>query len=341
MDRNRPGERADGLHPKQPRNLHPTEVPVVEVFPNDFSRGAEWSVEEAEGLISSLTGVLSARIVTGHSGEIDEVHVLTSHETSPKQTVRNVESALRAHFDVRLDHRKISVAQTSKVIDDGIDEGFLEEAVEAPEPLLSDDNSQGATERETTGRSGPADVHTPDAAPARERAEPERQEPAARRRTSEPEAPDSMPLFVDRQATGADGRILFQGYRTDAGETHPHRIGITVALEWSGERFTGEASATMLPKTRLEALATATLRALEAMIQGAANEAEVGGTALILEGVKAVMAFDREHVLVSVHGLAGPEVTPLVGAAPVRESQDHAAVRATLQATDRWVRGKL
>jgi hypothetical protein len=40
--------------------------------------------------------------------------VLTGTEVPAKQTVRNVESALLAHFGVRVDHRKISVATTTE-----------------------------------------------------------------------------------------------------------------------------------------------------------------------------------------------------------------------------------
>jgi len=43
---------------------------------------------------------------------VDEIHVLTSAEVTPKQTVRNIESALIAHLGMRVDHRKISVATT-------------------------------------------------------------------------------------------------------------------------------------------------------------------------------------------------------------------------------------
>jgi hypothetical protein len=85
-----------------------------------------WTIEGAEELLASLTGVLSARIVARVTGEIEEVHLLTSELISPKQTVRNAESALFAHFGVAVDHRKISVAQTSRPISrEGGAEGAL------------------------------------------------------------------------------------------------------------------------------------------------------------------------------------------------------------------------
>ncbi|MGA2382185.1 MAG: hypothetical protein ABSG61_02015 [Gemmatimonadales bacterium] len=74
-----------------------------------------WTLRRAEQLITSLSGVLSARIVASHGGEIEEIHVLTTAEVQPKQTVRNVESALMAQLGMKVDHRKISVAQTAEV----------------------------------------------------------------------------------------------------------------------------------------------------------------------------------------------------------------------------------
>lgn len=74
-----------------------------------------WGVKRAENLIQSLQGVLSARVVVSPIGEVIEVHVLTTSGTAPKQVVRNVESALLAQLGVKVDHRRISVAQTAEV----------------------------------------------------------------------------------------------------------------------------------------------------------------------------------------------------------------------------------
>jgi hypothetical protein len=72
-----------------------------------------WGVKRAENLIGSLTGVLSVRVVVTSQGEVSEVHVLTTNDVQPKQVVRNIESALMAQLGLRIDHRKISVAQTA------------------------------------------------------------------------------------------------------------------------------------------------------------------------------------------------------------------------------------
>src|SRR3954454_24573500 len=67
-------------------------------------------IERAEELLQTLPGVLNVRIVSGPTGEVSEVHILTTTEVSPKQPVRNVESALLAHLGMRVSHKKISVA---------------------------------------------------------------------------------------------------------------------------------------------------------------------------------------------------------------------------------------
>lgn len=69
-------------------------------------------MQRAEELLLTLPGVIAARVIAGDSGAISEVHLLTTMDVAPKQTVRNVESALLAHFGLRVDHRKISVATT-------------------------------------------------------------------------------------------------------------------------------------------------------------------------------------------------------------------------------------
>lgn len=74
-----------------------------------------WGVKRAENLLTSLQGVLSARVVVSPIGEVTEIHILAQSGSSPKQIVRNVESALLAHLGLKVDHRKISVAQTAEV----------------------------------------------------------------------------------------------------------------------------------------------------------------------------------------------------------------------------------
>lgn len=229
--------------------------------------GDGWSIERAEELLRSLTGVLSVRVVADERGEIEEIHVLTTEAVGAKQTVRNVESALLAHLDKVIDHRCISVAQTK--------------------------------------------------------------EPPARPAVGE----------VNRVAAALkEGRILFLGHQTEPERSH--HVRYQVQVEWQGQRFQGDASGADLPRTRLDTVAQATLRGVEAAVAAGRGD-EAPSVALALEGVKVLDAFERSYALVAIHAIGGREVRRLSGAAVVDGDPDRAVIMATLQATDRWVRGQL
>lgn len=76
--------------------------------------GSVLPIQRAEELLGTLPGVISARIVAGTNGAVEEIHILTSLEVTAKQTVRNVESALIAHLGMRVSHKKISVATSDE-----------------------------------------------------------------------------------------------------------------------------------------------------------------------------------------------------------------------------------
>jgi hypothetical protein len=229
---------------------------------------ASWTIQEAERLLLSLQGVVSARIVARPGGVVEEIHLLTSTSVKPKQTVRNVESALLAHFDLSVDHRKISVAQTQDAV------------TELPEPAI--------------------------------------------------------PIHIVPERQPYESRVLFYGHsmETERSNQVKHRVEI----EWNGERYVGEASAADLPRPKLEAVATATLRAVEQAVTQNMEE-ERQRPSLALDGVKLVEAFDRRFVIVAVHAISGRDTSRLAGTNVADESKDRAAILATLQATDRWVRG--
>jgi len=64
-----------------------------------------------DAIISRLRGVISARVVTDERGGIIEIHVVADQSRSPKQISRDIESALLSELGVRIDHRKVSIAQ--------------------------------------------------------------------------------------------------------------------------------------------------------------------------------------------------------------------------------------
>ncbi len=105
-----------GFSPRQPaatpqsgQTAPPARPGSTEAIPDP------WGVRRAENLLTSLEGILSARLVTTPLGDVSEVHVLAQAGLSPKQLVRNIESALLAQLGLKIDHRKISIAQTADV----------------------------------------------------------------------------------------------------------------------------------------------------------------------------------------------------------------------------------
>ena len=108
---------AEHLHPLEPNKLSLPINNAVTAHPTPESSliaGSVLPIQRAEELLATLPGVMSARIVASSNGAVDEIHILTTTEVSPKQTVRNVESALIAHLGMRVSHKKISVATSSE-----------------------------------------------------------------------------------------------------------------------------------------------------------------------------------------------------------------------------------
>ncbi len=102
--------------------LTPTVSPQNSVSPqqplsSDISSAIAGSVlplQRAEELIGSLKDVVSVRITATETGAVDAIHVLVTGDTPAKSVVRNIESALMAQLGLKVDHRKISVAATTR-----------------------------------------------------------------------------------------------------------------------------------------------------------------------------------------------------------------------------------
>ncbi len=214
-----------------------------------------WGIRRAENLLTSLEGILSARVVTTPLGEVSEIHILASNGSTPKQVVRNVESALLAQLGLRVDHRKISIAQTAE-----------ERPIKALEEVAVRDQ--------------------------------------ARHR---------VVLF--------DDLVIATGPRT-------RRVSATVTLSARGQLESASEDAPDTQRNRVEAAARATVMVLERLHDR---------HSLALEGTQTIDAFDRSYVMVGVRLIGGRESHLLVGTAEVRESQEHAAVYAVLDATNRWM----
>jgi len=73
-------------------------------------------IDEAaiEGLIGQVRGVIGARVVPDGQGGIAEIHVVAAPYRSAKQMVRDIESLIYVRGGLRVDHRKISLAQLAE-----------------------------------------------------------------------------------------------------------------------------------------------------------------------------------------------------------------------------------
>jgi hypothetical protein len=61
--------------------------------------------------LASIPGVRSVRLVPGYDRDVDELHLVTSPDRAPKQTVRDAQTLLMARFGIATDHRVISIVQ--------------------------------------------------------------------------------------------------------------------------------------------------------------------------------------------------------------------------------------
>jgi hypothetical protein len=255
-------------------------------------------IRRAEELLTTLPGVKSAKIVASPNGEVDEIHVLTTAEYTPKQTVRNIESALIAHLGMRVDHRKISVATSSEP---GRSSG-AQQAYDEPAPRHSGAAAQYAAEH------------------------------AAHVAASEDEFRELV-REVDSTLAGVVSEDLSRRrvYFEDVEVRRSRARGVLcrVTLRKGDSTYSGEAEGVEGQRSRVDLAARAALKAI--------TQAENGERTLALDGVKLIEAFDREFVFIGVAAQFGRERALLTGSCEVRESAETAAVLAALDATNRWI----
>jgi hypothetical protein len=213
-----------------------------------------WGVRKAENLLTSLEGILSARVVTTPLGEVSEIHILAHGGQNAKQVVRNVESALLAHLGLKVDHRKISVATSADV-----------------KPLQALD----------------------------------------------------LGAVRDRAAQRV---VLFEDLSL-ATVPRSRRVTATVTLAMGDQTETVTEEGPDTQRNRMETAARAAVMAMQQLF---------GVQALALEGVQQAEMFGRNVAVVGVLAASARDSRLLMGTAEVRESVEHAAVYAVLDATNRW-----
>jgi hypothetical protein len=67
-----------------------------------------------EAQLTSIPGVIAARLVPGFDRQIDELHIVTRPDRGPKATVRDAQTVLLARCSLPIDHRVISVVQVDE-----------------------------------------------------------------------------------------------------------------------------------------------------------------------------------------------------------------------------------
>jgi len=285
-------------------------MPQSHAVPSPIA-GSVLPIKRAEELLASLPGVIAARIVASDSGSVDEIHLLTTAEVTPKQTVRNVESALIAHLGMRVDHRKISVAQT------------VETPRPKPQPKESPKTEAEPREARETREAKPAAV-TRDPRETREVAGGAVREPQTAPARSAAAAANGR---LAAEGPGNARRLYFEDVEVRRSRTRG--VSCCVTLRKGDESFRGEAEGMENERSRMELAARATVAAIA--------QAEGGERVLALDGAKQIDAFEREFVFVGVTARIGRDSALLTGSCEIKDSPETASVLAVLDATNRWM----
>jgi predicted hotdog family 3-hydroxylacyl-ACP dehydratase len=275
--------------------------------PSGTIAGSVLPIRRAEELIATLPGVLSVRIVPSDTGAVDEIHVLTTDLVLPKNTVRNIESALMAQLGLRVNHRKISIATTL----DAPRAADLPAATPAPAGLSAMDGGAAPAPAAAAAEfvaSASAGGHMGGAV-----------------RADSPIAPIADAIPASRRV------LIFED--VEVRRSRSRGVLCRVTLSRDGQEFVGECEGQESERSRIDLAARATLLAIIA-----ASKAMAGSErSLVLEGAKQFDAFDRVFMFVSVSARVGREPVMLTGSCEVRESAETSAVLAVLDATNRWM----
>jgi hypothetical protein len=280
--------------------------------------GSVLPIRRAEELIATLPGVLSVRIVPSETGAVEEIHVLTTDLVLPKNTVRNIESALMAQLGLRVNHRKISIATT----------------LDAPRASDQPPAAAPASSGPFTVDGGAQPLAAAPAAP-----------PAAAVSAAATLVTSTAPgghmggtvrsdsaIAPSAEGDSAGRRVLiFEDVEVRRSRTRGVLCRVTLSRD--GQEFVGESEGQESERSRIDLAARSTLLAIVS-----ATKAMPGGErSLALEGSKLIDAFDREFIFVSVTARVGREPVVLTGSCEVRQSAETSAVLAVLDATNRWI----
>ncbi len=69
------------------------------------------NIQLVEETIEKLDSVTSSKIILGEKEDFSEVHIVSNGTRAAKQIVRDVQSVLKATYNIQIDHKKISIAE--------------------------------------------------------------------------------------------------------------------------------------------------------------------------------------------------------------------------------------
>lgn len=283
--------------------------------PSGTIAGSVLPIRRAEELIATLPGVLSVRIVPNDTGAVDEIHVLTTDLVQPKNTVRNIESALMAQLGLRVNHRKISIATTLDA----------PRAADLPPVTPTTAGLSAMAGGASAQASSTVTLPLPEFASASVASSSPGGHMGGAVRANSAMAPmaDAAP----------SGRRVLVFEDVEVRRSRSRGVLCRVTLSREGQEFVGESEGQESERSRIDLAARSTLLAIVA-----ATKATAGGErSLALEGSKLIDAFDRAFIFVSVAARVGREPVVLTGSCEVRESAETSAVLAVLDATNRWM----
>ena len=289
--------------------------------PSGMIAGSVMPIRRAEELIATLPGVLSVRIVPNESGVVDEIHVLTTDLVLPKNTVRNIESALMAQLGLRVNHRKISIATT-------LDAPRAADLPAATPVAAGLSAMAGGAPSQSVPVTSAASAPTP--SPTATSAAFVAPSSFGGHQAGTSRAPSTVAPLGD---AAPSGRRVLVFEDVEVRRSRSRGVLCRVTLSRDGQDFVGESEGQESERSRIDLAARSTLLA----IVSATKAARGGERSLTLEGSKLIDAFDREFIFVSVAARVGREPVVLTGSCEVRESAETSAVLAVLDATNRWM----
>ncbi|ABR49821.1 conserved hypothetical protein [Alkaliphilus metalliredigens QYMF] len=82
-----------------------------------------------EEVMDSIPDIISSKVVFDKD-EIEEIHILASNARGPKQISRDIQSALTAKFHIKIDYKKISIAQIDAKQNPGNDHRIIIDSIQ-------------------------------------------------------------------------------------------------------------------------------------------------------------------------------------------------------------------